>query len=75
MASRRVKLIYPPQLVDQPILYELGRKFNVGTNIRQADINDGMGWLVVEMRADEPVLDQAMNWLRELGIEIQPIAG
>ncbi len=75
MASRRVKLIYPSQLVDQPILYELGRKFDVGTNIRQADINDGMGWLVVEMRADEPVLDQAMKWLSEMGIEIQPVTG
>ncbi len=71
MPSRQVRLIYPPFLVDQPILYELIKKFGVTTNIRKADVNDGGGLLVMEMRAEDEVLDQALAWLQGLGITVE----
>ena len=73
MPSRRVRLSYPPSLVDRPILYELIQKFDVVTNIRQAEVNGDRGILLIDMRADDSVLNQAIDWLRELGIEVQPI--
>ncbi len=75
MASRRVRLSYPLSLVDKPILYELIQKFNVTTNIRKADVNAGGGILLMEMRADEEVLDRAAAWLRGLGIDVQEETG
>ncbi len=74
MADRRVKLIYPPQLVDQPILYEFIQKFGLMTSICQADVNNGGGWLLIQVRGDEAVIDQAFDWLRQLGIEVQELA-
>ena len=33
--TKRVWLMYPPQKITRPILWELGQKFKVETNIRQ----------------------------------------
>ncbi len=75
MSDRRVKLIYPPQLVDQPILYELIQKFGLLTSIRQADVNERGGWLLIQVRGDDTVINRALDWLRQLGIEVQePVA-
>ncbi len=71
MADRRVKLIYPQALVSQPILYHLIEKFGVMTNIMRADVNDTGGWLIVDLRGEEPVIDQALDWVRQEGIEVE----
>ncbi len=71
MVSRRVKLIYPPQLVHQPIIYELGKQFEVVTNIRQARVASNHGWLVTDLRGEDATVNRAIAWLREQGIEVQ----
>ncbi len=74
MADRRVKLVYPPQLVDQPILYDFIQNFGLMTSIRQADVNQQGGWLLIQVRGDEAIIGQAFDWLRQLGIEVQELA-
>jgi ABC-type methionine transport system ATPase subunit len=71
MADRRVKLTYPQALVDQPILHQLIEKFGVLTNIRRAEVDDSGGWLVVDLRGEEQIIDQALDWVRQQGIDVQ----
>ncbi len=71
MADRRVKLVYPPALVDEPILYQLIRQYGVQTNIRRADVDDTGGWLLVDLRGDVSSIEEALDWVRGLGIEVQ----
>ena len=39
MVKRGVKFTFPPELIKEPIIYNLGQRFKVVTNIRRADIN------------------------------------
>ncbi len=71
MPGRRVQLVYPSQLVDQPILFQLIQTFGVVTSILKADVTEGGGWLLIEMRGDEAIVAQALDWLRQIGIEVQ----
>jgi ABC-type methionine transport system ATPase subunit len=71
LADRRVKLTYPQALVDQPILHQLIEKFGLLTNIRRAEVDDAGGWLVVDLRGEEKIIDQALAWVRQLGIDVQ----
>jgi ABC-type methionine transport system ATPase subunit len=71
MADRRVKLTYPQALVDQPILHQLIEKFGLLTNIRRAEVDDSGGWLVVDLRGEEQIIDQALDWVRQQGIDVQ----
>ena len=37
MGKQRVKFTFEEELVKQPVIYELGRKFEIVTNIRRAE--------------------------------------
>ncbi len=39
----RLWLMFQPRLVTQPVVFELGKKFDVVTNIRQASVNEEIG--------------------------------
>ena len=69
----RLWLMFQPRLVTQPIVYELGRKFNVVTNIRQASINEEIGLMSVEFDGERPAIEQAIAWLEELGVKVEPV--
>ena len=66
-------LTYPPALVKEPIIYLLGKKFAVVTNIRGANISNEMGLLALEVEGSQAELDRAVAWLRAQGITVEPI--
>ena len=47
MAKKRVKFTFPTQLIKDPLIYQLGHKFNVISNIRRADVREDMGWVIL----------------------------
>ena len=69
----RLWLMFQPRLVTQPVVYDLGRKFDVVTNIRQASVNEEIGLLSVELEGERPVIDQAIDWLEEIGVKVEPV--
>jgi ABC-type methionine transport system ATPase subunit len=73
LASRRIKLVYPVELVDEPILYQLVRKFDLMTNVRRAEISSDGGWLIVDVRGDEKIIADAMQWMCKLGLGVEEI--
>lgn len=79
MTASRVKLTFPPDLVREPIMGELVRRFDVMPNIRRADVRDEVGWIVCEMTGSEQGLVEALEWLEDLGVDVdrldQPLEG
>ena len=75
MAKRRVHLTFPENLVQEPIIYNLGKRFNIVTNIRRANVEDSFGWVILELDGDERGLDEGLKYLEDLGVQINTIAG
>ncbi|HUZ19631.1 MAG TPA: NIL domain-containing protein [Acidimicrobiales bacterium] len=79
MTASRVKLTFPPDLVREPIMGELVRRFEVMPNIRRADVSDEVGWIVCEMSGSENALAEALEWLEDIGVDVdrldQPLEG
>ena len=75
MAKQRVKFTFPTALVTQPIIYELGRKFSVVTNIRRADVREDMGWVVLELEGEIQEINQGIEWVSSMGVRIDPVSG
>ena len=75
MAKRRVHLTFPENLVQEPIIYNLGTQFNIVTNIRRANVEDTFGWVILELDGDERALDEGLKYLEDLGVQINTIAG
>ena len=49
MSNRRVRFTFPQKLIPIPVVYKLGKKFEIVTNIRRADVREDMGWVVLEL--------------------------
>jgi ABC-type methionine transport system ATPase subunit len=75
MAKRRVHLTFPENLVQEPIIYNLGKRFDIVSNIRRANVEDTFGWVILELDGDEEALDQGLRYMEELGVQINTIAG
>ena len=69
----RLWLMFQPRLVTHPVVYELGKKFAVVTNIRQASVNEEIGLVSVEIEGERSELDRAIAWLEEIGVKVEPV--
>ena len=75
MDRRRVRFTYDVHIVNQPLIYQLGRDFNVVTNIRMADVEEDFGWVILEIDGEPDEIDRALDWARERGVRVDPITG
>lgn len=73
MARTRVRLTFPADLIQEPILYRLVKDFDIVINIRRADVKADYGWVALEMEADEAVLEHGVAWLKQRGVQVDPI--
>lgn len=69
----RVWLTYPPQKIKRPIIWELGRKFDIITDIRQASVNDEIGIVCLEIDGRRSEIDAAIAWLKKNGVNVDPV--
>ena len=69
----RLWLMYPPKLITTPVVWELGQKFKVITNVRQASVTDEIGIVCLEIEGERSIIKQAIIWLEHLGISVEPV--
>ena len=75
MAHRRLKLIFGTSLVKEPVIYQLGRKFEIVTNIRRADVTRDQGWVLLEVSGEPEELDRGIAYLESCGVKVEPAEG
>ena len=75
MATRRVKLSFPGELIKEPVIYQLGQRFRIVTNIRRADVTADYGWVVLEAQGDDEEIQRALDWATDLGVRVDPVEG
>jgi ABC-type methionine transport system ATPase subunit len=69
----RLWLMYPSQLITTPVIWQLGRKFPVVTNIRQASVTDEIGIICLEISGLQTAVTAAIDWLEKTGIKVEPV--
>ena len=75
MARRRIKLIFSPSLVKEPVIYQLGHNFEIVTNLRRADVTRDQGWVLLEMTGEADELDRGVQYLESRGVKVEPAEG
>jgi hypothetical protein len=73
MDRLRVRLTFPPALIQEPIVYRLVKDFDIVINIRRADVKADQGWMLLELEADEATLQRGVAWLKGRGVQVDPI--
>jgi molybdopterin converting factor small subunit len=71
--ARKVWLTFPKDLVKRPLIWEIGQKFKVITNIRQARVSKDIGLVGLEILGEEDEVQKAIDLLTEAGVGVEPI--
>jgi ABC-type methionine transport system ATPase subunit len=69
----RLWLMFPPKLITRPIIWELGQKYPIVFNIRQASVTDEIGVVSLELSGGREDIKSAIKWLEKQGIKVEPV--
>ncbi|MBI5682903.1 MAG: FeS-binding protein [Deltaproteobacteria bacterium] len=71
--KKRIYLTYPPELIREPLIYNVGHLYKVVTNIRQATVSGGIGLVALELDGEPDEIEKAINFFVEKGVKVEPI--
>ncbi len=69
----RLWLMYPPKLITKPLIWQIGQKFKLVTNIRQASVTDEIGIVCLELDGPRAEVKAAIKWLERSGVNVEPV--
>ena len=75
MARQRVKFTFAQELITLPVIYELGKNYEIVTNIRRADVTEDRGWVVLELDGAIEEIERALAWVASKGVRVDPVPG
>jgi len=71
--QQRLWLMFPRKLIQKPVVWQVGHKFKVVTNIRQASVTDEIGIVCLELDGQRDEVKAAIKWLEKLGVSVEPV--
>lgn len=69
----RVYLTFPKDLIKEPVLSTLSKRFDIVFNIRGSTVTSEMGLVALEIDGKESEVTKALGWLRAKGVTVEPI--
>jgi ABC-type methionine transport system ATPase subunit len=73
MATKRIKLTFPQELIKEPLIFTMASKFEVMPNIRRAKVTESVGEVVLELEGPEKNLEEGISYLKERGVKIEAV--
>ena len=75
MSTKRVKLTFPQDLIKEPVIFTMAKKFEVMPNIRRAKVTETVGEVVLELEGEEKNLEAGIAYLKERGVKVDAPEG
>lgn len=73
MAKRQVMLTFASESIAEPVIYTLGQQFKIVTNIRQAELTEDRGWLVLTLEGEAKDIQDGLTWATSKGVRVDPV--
>ena len=73
MTRKIINLTFPKKLIKEPLIYNLGHKFKIVTNIRKANVTNDYGWVLLELNGDLVEIEKAEKYMSDLGIIVEDV--
>ena len=75
MATRRVTLVFPPERVQEPVVFTMAKQFNIIPNIRRARVTETVGEMTLELEGAENDLTSGIKYLESRGVKVEAADG
>ncbi|MBI4736385.1 MAG: ferredoxin [candidate division NC10 bacterium] len=73
MATLRVLLMFPPDLVREPMIYTVATTYHLVPNIRKARVTESSGEATLDLTGAEDDLKRGIEHLTRLGVTVKPL--
>lgn len=71
MTNQVVRLNYPSTLLRVPIINQLIKQYDLTVNIMRAQIDNEQGWIEIQLAGNIQTIEDAIEWLRLQGINVE----
>lgn len=71
----RVRLTFPQDLIQEPVLFNVAMKYNICPNIRRAKITETVGEMVLEFDGAGDSIQKGIKALTKKGVQVDPVEG
>ena len=75
MATKRIKLTFPQDLIKEPVIFTMAKKYEVTPNIRRAKVTESVGEVVLELEGVEKKLEEGIAYLKARGVKVESVEG
>jgi ABC-type methionine transport system ATPase subunit len=75
MMKKMVKLIFPQELIKEPVTFRMAKQFDIMPSIRRANVTETVGELILELEGEHENIEKGIEYLTRLGVKVEPIVG
>lgn len=73
MPIKQIRLKFQTNLISEPVIYQLGHKFKVITNIKRANVRQNTGWVILDLDGSDNEISASLEWITSLGVDVDII--
>jgi ABC-type methionine transport system ATPase subunit len=73
--KKRVKLTFPQDLIKEPVIFTMARKFDVIPNIRRARVTETVGEMILEVEGEDENVNKGIEALKQQGVDVELVEG
>ncbi|KWT86773.1 MAG: NIL domain-containing protein [Nitrospirota bacterium] len=73
--KKRIRLTFPQDLIKEPVIYTVARKYDIIPNIRRARVTESVGEMILELDGQEDNLNLSIEALKETGVDVELVEG
>ena len=73
MSRCRVFLTFPQRLINEPIIYDIGQRFDIVTNIRGASVTDETALVALQLEGQQAEIDTAIAYMVDRGVKVESL--
>jgi len=71
----RVKLTFPQNLIKEPVIFTMAKKFNIIPNIRRARVTETVGEMVLELDGSDENVEKGIESIKQQGVDVELVEG
>lgn len=64
---------YPADQITEPVIWQVGKKFDLVTNVRQASVAKDIAIVSVQLEGKREAIKKAIAWVEKKGITVEPV--
>lgn len=73
MPIKQIRLKFQTNLISEPVIYQMGHKFKVITNIKRANVRQDTGWVILDLDGSDNEISASLEWITSLGVNVDII--